>query len=412
MAPKPQRTKECTDGHLLRQTQANQWGLVTRTVPCFAVAAPGLEAAVAAELRAFGCESREIEGGAEFAVPIEALPALLPRLQCASRLLVRVAEGRVDTPAAVAALLAQVPWSVLPEAPARVVLRLSAHGAPPDRIRWLEAELLRGLAARFGAQRTSRGAASGEGTELAIAARLEARVCTLSLDAGGAPLHQRGYRLEAGPAPLRETLAAALLHAAGWQGQGTLWDPMCGSGTIAIEAARSAALRAGRPLPVTRGYAVDTWRIQAAPKLSAAPQLPVAANILAGDLDPGVLEIAQRNAVRAGVADLVTWQCAELAAQDVTAQGQGFVVTNPPYGQRLGGRNAMRRLVQRLGAVLARQCDGWKFAALLWERDLIDQLPLRDAEVREVDNGGLKLWLTAGELTSRPRLHARSRGAR
>ena len=371
---------------------------MTRAWPCFAVASPGLESLVAAELRDLGCPSETIEGGASFEASLPALCALLPHLGCASRVLVRVAQARVEGPDSVAVLLGSVPWALLPAAPSRVLLRLSGTGAAPDRIRWLEAELLRQLGVRFGVDKTARGATAALPGELSLAARLHARDCTLSVDAGGALLHQRGYRTEAGPAPLRETLACALLRAAGWQGAGTLWDPMCGSGTIPIEAARITAHRSGRELPQLRSFATEHWRMGAVPAALLAPQ-PASSRIFAGDLDADVVAMAQRNGERAGVGDLVLWQHAEMAAQEAGGDLPGFLVSNPPYGQRIGGRNAMRRLIGRLGAVMARRCAGWRVALLLYERELARQLPIARTDIVQVDNGGLKLWLVSGDVS-------------
>jgi len=370
---------------------------------------------VAAELREIGCDPHQVEGGLEFAAPLDTLPALVRRLRCASRLLVRMAEGRVDDPAAVAALVARIPWDLLPALPSKVALRLSAHGAPPDRIRWLQAELIRALLVRFGVERVSAKAPTGEADEVALAARLQGRLCTVSVDAGGAPLHQRGWRLEAGPAPLRETLAAAMLRAGGYSGRGVFWDPMCGSGTLAIE----AALWHREPPAHLRTYAVDAWRLPFARSVGPGllrgsddnapePGDGSQARIVAGDLDATVLELAKRNAARAGVGSAIDWQPFEIATQQVGSGVPGFVVANPPYGHRLGGRNAARRLCERLGAVLLRRCVGWRAAILVPEPQLARVLPLAHPETRVLDNGGLKVWLCTGEISTGLRVALRS----
>ncbi len=358
------------------------------------------------ELQAIGIPAREEEGGVAFEAPLDALPALLRRLRVASRVLVRLSEGRVDDPAAVKAVLDRVPWGLLPASPPRVALRLSAHGAPSDRIRWLQVELLRQLAARFGNDRVTTLAPTGEPGELTLAVRLQGRTAQVSADAGGSPLHMRGYRLEAGPAPLRETYAAALLHAAGYDGVTPLWDPMTGSGTIAIEAALW-----GRGMAWNlRRFAVDDWRIDARVPTLQQPQTPRL--IVAGDLDADVLAIAQRNAERAGVADQIIWQHAEIAAQQPPQDGPGIVVANPPYGKRLGGRNAARRLYERFGAVLARRCPGWRVAILAPERELVDRLPVQQPELRQLELGGLTVWLITGTVVGSHVLRTSSSGWR
>lgn len=375
---------------------------------CFAVAAPGLERFVSAEIAELQCDSREIEGGVDFAVPLEVLPTVLRRLRCASRVLVRMAEGRVDNPTAVATLVDRVAWDLLPARPSRVALRLSAHGAAPDRIRWLQGELVRALLQRFGNGRVSVQAPTGEPDEVALAARLDGRTCTLSVDAGGGPLHQRGWRLEAGPAPLRETLAAAMLRAAGYDGTGLLWDPMCGSGTVAIE----AALRQPGAPQEPRRLAIDAWRVPFLLPTPVVASLAGQPRIVAGDLDADVLNLAQRNAVRAGVEDQIQWQHAELALQTLPQDRPAWLVTNPPYGQRLGGRNTARRLYERLASVMLRSCVGWRAAVLVPEPQLVRLLPIAQAEVQVVDNGGSNVWLVTGEIVAARRvpLSARPRG--
>jgi putative N6-adenine-specific DNA methylase len=376
---------------------------------CFAAAAPGFEPWVAQELRELGLASREVEGGAEFQAKIEQLAAIVRHLRVASRVLVRMAEGRVEDPSSVRGLVGRVAWTVLPAHPTRIALRLTAQGAPPDRIRWVQAELLRALCERFGADRVVASAVTEAPDDVALVARLDGRICSLSVDAGGKPLHLRGYRLEAGPAPMRETVAAAMLRAIGFGGHGTVWDPMCGSGTTLIEAALW-----GRELPRELGdFGVDQWRSKDLSVLSvrgAADPADGAVRLVGGDLDPDVLQIARRNAARAGVAERITWLDAELAAQRFESVEPGFVVTNPPYGQRLGGRNAARRLYERLGAVLARRCGGWRAAVLVPEQELARALPFRDLQLCSVDNGGLKVWLATGELAAGIRRgHARTR---
>ncbi len=366
---------------------------------CFAVAAPGFEPWVTQELRDLGLESREVEGGAEFQLKLEQLATIVRQLRIASRVLVRMAEGRVEDPASVRGLLDRVPWNVLPADPTRIALRLSAQGAPSDRIRWVQAELMRALGERFRADRVVASAVTEAPDDVALVARLNGRSCSLSVDAGGKPLHLRGYRLEAGPAPMRETVAAAMLRAIGYHGEGTVWDPMCGSGTALVEAALW-----GRDLPHDLGeYCVDYWRIRhlSVPSVQGgAERDDGSVRLVGGDIDPEVLQVARRNAQRAGVADRITWLDAEMAAQRFESVGPGFVVTNPPYGQRLGGRNAARRLYERLGAVLARRCGGWRAAVLVPERELARVLPFQEVELCAIDNGGLKVWLATGELAS------------
>ena len=165
---------------------------------------------------------------------------------------------------------------------------------------------------------------------------------TISVDSSGAPLWRRGWRLETAKAPLRETLAAALLLAAPWDPTTPLIDPMCGSGTIAIEAALLAAGRApGRDRPFAFAewptFEPGTWAsvLEGARRAEAATP-PARPPILASDRDAGAVRAAQANAERAGVADSVVVE--HHAISDLRPPGDGptLLLTNPPYGKRVG----------------------------------------------------------------------------
>ena len=220
------------------------------------------------------------------------------------------------------------------------------------------------------------------------------------MDSSGALLHRRGYRLATAKAPLRETLAAGMLMASGWDLRSALIDPFCGSGTIAIEA---ALMRAGLP-PGTRrrfafmdwpGYDSKRWEAllaEAQPK--AIGELPA---IQASDRDAGAIQIAQSNAERAGVAD-----CIEFTQQAVSAiqppQGPGWVVTNPPYGLRVSQGKDLRNLYAQLGNVLRRSCPGWQAAILCSDKRLLAQTGLKLDTSFETVNGGVKVWLGRGKV--------------
>lgn len=172
--------------------------------------------------------------------------------------------------------------------------------------------------------------------------RIARNVATVSLDATGDPLYQRGWRAEAGAAPMRETLAAALLQ---WSGaasfKGAITDPCCGAGTIVVEAAQMARkIPAGR----NRSFAFETWRPVDAgqcAKLRAAAEAdirPTASKqrLFASDLSAAMVEMARANAERAGVADDIVFSTADA----VSAAARASVVTNPPYGERMTASNA------------------------------------------------------------------------
>jgi len=224
---------------------------------------------------------------------------------------------------------------------------------------------------------------------------------TVSLDLSGEGLHRRGYRTQAGEAPLRENLAAGILLRAGWpekSAQATEFlDPMCGSGTLVIEAAMIAA----RMAPGARrhyfgffgwpGHDRAAWEAVKGDAL-AREQKP-SWTLRGLDADGAVLPAARENAARAGVGAFTSFEQGRLSAARRTTDGAGFLATNPPYGVRLDDRDAARALMKELGAVLRSQFDGWDAAILAGSPDAGLELGIRAERVHTVWNGALECRL-------------------
>jgi putative N6-adenine-specific DNA methylase len=222
-------------------------------------------------------------------------------------------------------------------------------------------------------------------------ARLDHDQLVLSADSSGALLHQRGYRLETARAPLRETLAAALLLGAGWDGSTALLDPFCGSGTIPIEA---ALLALGMPPGWRRAFAFEHWpgfdsaewaRVRRAAEAGIREKAP--ASIVGSDRDAGAVAAAVANAERAGVAHAVEFRQAALS-RVTPSPGGGWLITNPPYGVRIGSPDRLRDLYARLGQVV-RRTPGWSAGLLVSDRRLAGHVGLPLKEVWASRNGGI-----------------------
>jgi putative N6-adenine-specific DNA methylase len=223
---------------------------------------------------------------------------------------------------------------------------------------------------------------------LPLLVRAAGAEATISVDAAGTPLHRRGWRARIGAAPLRETLAAALLRAGRWRGDRPFCDPMCGSGTIAVEAALAAAHRAPgleRPLalealPGARTAHLDLLRAELRRAVRAV-QVP----ILASDRNAGVLRLARKNAEAAGVASVIEFRRSD-AAQAPVPRGPGLCATNPPYGVRIdqGVSDAWRSL-----GSLVQRLRGWDVVVLGPERGLEKLLGPEPLQVVRVRNGGV-----------------------
>ena len=230
------------------------------------------------------------------------------------------------------------------------------------------------------------------GDEQVVVARMLRDACLVSLDSSGELLHRRGYRLATAKAPLRETLAAALLMASEWDGVRPLIDPFCGSGTIPIEAALLA-----RKIPpgLNRQFGFQHWRgferakwevIVESARQGILAEAPGA--ILGSDRDSGAVTAAKSNAERAGVMRDLALEKASVSS--LKSPGPvGWMVTNPPYGTRVGERQRLRDLYASLGNILRRDFPGWHLTMLVAAGGLERQTGIALRAVLETNNGGI-----------------------
>jgi 23S rRNA (guanine2445-N2)-methyltransferase / 23S rRNA (guanine2069-N7)-methyltransferase len=232
---------------------------------------------------------------------------------------------------------------------------------------------------------------------------------TVSLDLAGEGLHRRGYRIEAGEAPLRENLAAGILLRARWpeaaqRGEEFL-DPMCGSGTLAIEAAWIAAKRAPG---LTREYfGFLGWKGHDEPlwqrlKHDAAQSAlgEIASIVRGSDVDQRSLTVATANAERAGVAAMVRFEHRPISSVAPLTQGPGLICVNPPYGERLGDESQARTLYAELGRSLRDRFTGWDAAILSASPESARELRLRTYRVHELLNGTIPVRLLRIDLSA------------
>lgn len=324
----------------------------------FAVCPPGLEPVVAAELAEHGFAEIEAgRGGVTFRG--DALRANRV-LATATRVLQRVATFPAKNFKQLQARTREIDWSgfggLTPQATCRKS-RLYHSGAVEER-----------LAAVV---------PPGPG---ALLARLERDVCTLSVDTSGERLHRRGWRVETGAAPLRETLAASILRLAEWQPGVALYDPMCGSGTFLIEGAvRAAGVAPG----AQRTFACEGWL----PEAPMPTFTPVPTAIVGGDRSAPAVGAAQRNAERAGV--VVDLRRGDARNAEPPAE-TGLLVCNPPYGRRAGG---VAGAYDRLGALLRGPFAGWRAAVLVPDRASGKRLGRTPTATHRLKNGGLSITL-------------------
>jgi putative N6-adenine-specific DNA methylase len=375
----------------------------------FAVTAPGLESLVFAELAELGIQGEVEAGGVAWEGDLTSLCRANLELRVASRVLVRVAEFRARTFYELERHAKRIPWERYVSAERAVRVRATCHKSRLYHEGAVEERLMTAIAQRTGATAAATGGeedSEGLNEQLFIVRFLHDRA-VVSADSSGALLHLRGYRQAVAKAPLRETLAAALLRASGWQPSAPLLDPMCGAGTIAIEAALLA-----RHIPpglasdelVARRYAMQEWPefddrlwtgvVDRAREgiLAAAP-----APIHGSDRDAGAVEAARANARRAGVVADTEFVLKPLSAVHPPA-GRGWLVTNPPYGLRLGESEGLRDLYASLGHLARRELPGWTLALLSADRRLEGQVGVRWTEALRTRNGGIPVRVVAAGI--------------
>lgn len=336
----------------------------------FLASTPGLESALESEAVDRGFTARAVPGGVEAEGPADAYENANLWLRCATRVWVRVAEvGRPD----------ELPRVSLGAYKAKAIP--IALDCPP---RWQSM-----------AERTW-GKSSSHGLEVMLREDEHGR-CQVSVDSSGDLLHVRGYRQELGKAPLRETLAAGVLRLGGYRGEAPLWDVMCGSGTLLIEAAWIAL---GKAPGALRHFAFESWpshdekRWAARPRIVAAPAVPPL--LLGSDLNSGALGVARRNAKRAFAFDALKLERFDATKLPAREGPPGLVVANLPYGIRVGEKSELAALYAAVGASLKKAVPGWRFAFLLQEGEA--NLGLGFEGVHEVNNGGIRCRIVTGQI--------------
>ena len=243
--------------------------------------------------------------------------------------------------------------------------------------------------------------------------------CEISADSSGELLHRRGYRKEIAKAPLRETLAAAMVLASGWDGKRgePLLDPMCGSGTIPIEAAliaRGIAPGLERQFQFMRwpGFDRGVWN-ELVDKARGGVTNP-GPEIVAADRDAGAISAAKHNAERAGMAGDIRLSVESLSGsiaklEDVGA-GEGWILTNPPYGVRVGEETDLRDLYATLGKTLKAK-RGWRLGVLTSDVALAGQMRLPLRPRFSTSNGGIPVSFLASEKVAKIQNNSRESGA-
>ena len=358
-------------------------------VPCLF----GLEGLVADELRRMDLpEVRAEDGRVFFSGTLADCVRANISLRCGERVLLQLGSFPAPTFDALFEGVRALPWGrLLPKDAAFPVTGYCLNSAlfsVPDCQRIVKKAVVESMKTRWKLEQFPE-----TGAEYKIRFSIRKDQADLFLDTSGTPLHKRGYRPAHTEAALRETLAAAMVKLARYRGKGDFCDPFCGSGTIAIEAALAALNRAPG---LYRSFAAENWAfVDPALWRQARAEALVAEytgdyHITASDIDPRAVQIAQENAVRAGVEHLIDFRVADAAAFSQKTE-RGVIVTNPPYGERLLDVQQAEELYRRFGAALSKPGnEGWSLYLLSSDADFERCFGKPADKKRKLYNGMIK----------------------
>ena len=329
------------------------------------------------------------------------------KLRTASRILRVIKEVPAGNPAMLHSQARRIRWCELFDAQhGFMVESLGADaeggGMPPKQVITQVREAIRDV---FNRELGRAPPVDTDEPKVVVVAHLAKGRCMLSLDTSGKSLHKRGYREPGHPAPLKETLAAAVLVLAGYDGTQAFMDPMCGSGTLAIEAAMMAVHKAPRihrkkgefHFEWLKGFDRQLWRATQdrvrAEKLEAPP-----APIVASDIDGSYVAMAQKSALKARVEKYMTFDTRRFQDCEPPAES-GILVTNLPYGDRIGSREGdVRQLYEEVGDTLKQKFSGWQAAILAASASPYRAIGLRPSRTIALMNGSIPCKLLLFDL--------------
>ncbi len=376
----------------------------------FATTARGTEDLLAEELKELGAKRiRQDRGGVRFLATLDEALRVCLWSRIAMRVLYPLGEFEAHGAEGLYEAAASVPWEehLTPDHTFAVeaTLRDSEH----SHSGFVALKVKDALVDRMRGTLGARPDVDTRNPDVSVVAHLAREKLSLSLDLCGEPLHRRGYRVRPTPAPLKETLAAALLRAAGYTGEEALVDPMCGSGTLLIEGGLIARRRAPG---IGRSFAVERWPHLGARAKELLEDLRAEARrnerkvlvpLRGFDKDPEALEAAQRNVKAARLSEEI-----QLAEGDATKpfpvpEGGGLLITNPPYGERIGtgGQKGMKAFYFKLGDNL-RTLDGWRVYVLAGNPAFESAFHARPSSRRDVWNGPIPCTLLGYRFGSPP----------
>ncbi|MEI6207474.1 MAG: THUMP domain-containing protein [Desulfuromonadales bacterium] len=373
-----------------------------KALNCFAAVPRGAEELAAHELESLGIAGAIAgKGGVAFVTDRTGLYRANLWLRTASRVLVQLAVFPCVSPGELYAGVFTVAWQDLITPAMTLAVDCSLRDSALTHSGFVALKTKDAIVDRIRETCGSRPSVDTSAPDVRINVHLHKNICTVSLDSSGDSLDRRGYRLERNEAPLRETLAAAIVKLTGWESSVPLADPMCGSGTVPIE----AALQAGRiPPGLKRSFGFQRWLdfdcrlwdhlLKEA--VDGIQKIPV--GLITGyDQDSRALVLAARNTANVGLEGQVHFFHAAL--QEFKPEGdKGVVIINPPYGMRMGEADDLRELYCQIGDIMKKRCRGWTGYVLTGNLELAKYIGLKASRRFVLFNGPIECRLLKYDL--------------
>lgn len=378
----------------------------------FAPCPRGLEELLTAEFNQFGLSQVEqVGGGVRARATRESLYRANLHSRFASRILVRLAVGAYQKEDDLYQMARKIAWHEWFDVSQSFKVATTAVKSPLKSLDFATLRIKDAVCDRFRADRGSRPNVSTDHPDQRIQLFLSETTATLYIDSSGDPLWQRGYRGAAGQAPLKENLAAGLVALAGWNDidengnlkYGTFLDPMCGSGTLVIEA---AWMRANRAPGLNRRFACERWadadrtlwtKLRTEARTAVRP-LPHQ-TLFASDVHPGAIAATRRHLEQVGLLTDVTLEQGNFVGRGAPAT-RGLLVSNPPYGVRLSEQEALQAEYPEWGRTLKQQFSGWTAALFTADLELPKGLGLKPRRRFPLKNGALECRLFVIDLVA------------
>jgi 23S rRNA (guanine2445-N2)-methyltransferase / 23S rRNA (guanine2069-N7)-methyltransferase len=370
----------------------------------FVTCAPGLEPVLHEEMKALKLAKveRQVSGAYFEGTLRDAMRANL-WLRTAVRVLMRVARFPAANADELYAGAHEVEWSRFIEPTGSLVVDAHSTSSALDHTLFIAQRVKDAVVDALRDAQGVRPKVAKTGADLGVYAHLFKDRCTLLVDTSGESLHKRGWRRFQGRAPLAETLAAGLVLASQWDRRAPLIDPFCGSGTILIEAALLAdniapgSFRASFGFERWKEHDAATWeRVKAEAREMAQPARKTV--LLGFDRDPAAVAGANDNIAAAGLSGRIEIARGEALDFAPRKNWNAWVVSNPPYGERLGDERKVRELYQRFGARLREHCAGFHVALLCPATGAAKALGLVDAQHTRIQNGGIECDMLTAAL--------------